>query len=117
DVKKAAESYYAAGAAKNESKVKSMMCAEAIKEAADAEKQLTPEQRKLMEQLKNMPAPKVVVKSATASGDVAVSTTVTLGSETKTFDTTVKFKKESGDWKFCTLAKDLKLPDLQVPTK
>ncbi|RAS62452.1 hypothetical protein C8D87_108274, partial [Lentzea atacamensis] len=113
DVKKAAEAYIAAAAAKNESKAKSLACKEMLDEAAELEKNATPEQKKLAEELKKMPAPKMTYKGATVSGDTAtvkIEVSANYGGQNQTADSEWKFKKVSGDWKFCTLQKDIKVP-------
>ncbi|SMC98939.1 hypothetical protein [Lentzea albidocapillata] len=113
DVKKAVEEYISVVSSKNESKAKSMACKAMLDEAAELEKKLTPEQRKLAEEAKKMPVPKMTYKGATVSGNEAtVKLTISgsYGGTTQTIDSELKFKKESGDWKVCTLAKDIKIP-------
>jgi hypothetical protein len=117
DVKKVAEEYIAAVTSRNESKGKSLSCKAVLDEAAELEKNLTEEQRKLAEEFKKMPVPKLTYKGATVSGDTAkvkINTVASFGGQTADTDVDYTFKKESGKWKYCQLVKDLKLP---TPTR
>ncbi|KOV85078.1 hypothetical protein ADL03_12280 [Nocardia sp. NRRL S-836] len=94
-----------------------MTCKPVLDEAAEIEKNLTPEQRKLAEQFKDMPSPKLSYKGATISGDeakVKINSVSELGGKSQSLDIDYTFKKESGKWKYCQLVKDLKLP---TPTR
>ncbi|MFD4638549.1 hypothetical protein ACFWN2_14620 [Lentzea sp. NPDC058436] len=116
EVKKVAEEYYAAGVSGDTAKAKSMACQEVLDEAKEAEKKLeslTPEQRKQAEDLAKQLKPAVKVNDVTVSGDeamVKINVSTSLGGQNSSVDTEVKFKKISGDWKFCTLTKDIKIP-------
>ncbi|ANZ42088.1 hypothetical protein BBK82_45315 [Lentzea guizhouensis] len=113
DVKKVAEEYIGAATSRNESKAKSLMCKAALDEAAELERNATEDQKKLAEELKKLPVPKLTYKGATVSGDTAkvkINSVATFGGKTQNVDVDYTFKKESGKWKYCQLVKDLKLP-------
>ncbi|MGW6444526.1 Rv0361 family membrane protein [Lentzea sp. NPDC055074] len=110
EVKNVAKEYFAIN--NDIDKASKLACKEVIDEAKELQekfKQLPAEQQKAAEELSKTLKPKVTVGDATVSGDqatVKVKIEMSYSGQSKVTDTEVKFKKISGDWKYCTLASE-----------
>ncbi|GGN00848.1 hypothetical protein GCM10011609_44250 [Lentzea pudingi] len=110
EVKNVAKEYFAIN--NDIEKASKLACKEVVDEAKALQeefKQLPADQQKAAEELSKSLKPKVTVGDATVSGDqatVKVKVELSYGGQSKVTDTEVKFKKISGDWKYCTLASE-----------
>ncbi|MET9230828.1 hypothetical protein [Lentzea sp. NPDC003310] len=120
EVKNVAKEYFAIR--NDTAKAKQLTCKAVVAQAEELEKkfkELPADQRKAAEELaKTIKPPTVTVGDVTVSGDeatVKAKIEVTYNGKTTSRDSDLKFKKESGDWKYCTLMETPEAPTL--PTR
>ncbi|MCX2947786.1 hypothetical protein [Lentzea sp. NEAU-D7] len=113
EIKNVAKEYFAIN--NDIEKASKLACKEVVDEAKELQekfKDLPPEQQKAAEELAKTLKPKVTVGDVAVSGDqatVKVKVEMTFQGKSTVTDTEVKFKKISGDWKYCTLTKDAQI--------